>query len=113
MTGIDKRLLVDTVTIQKTTEEKDAWGKVMLESPVTLSLVRFDRQYQVQGTQNNRKEAKPSLLFVYPQYCPIVLDKSFENAIINDGQTEYRVTTIVPVSYPHNNKIFCYEVECI
>lgn len=113
MTGIDKRLLVDTVTIQKTTEEKDAWGKVMLESPVTLSSVRFDRQYQVQGTQNNRKEAKPSLLFVYPQYCPIVLDKSFENAIINDGQTEYRVTTIVPVSYPHNNKIFCYEVECI
>lgn len=113
MTGIDKRLLVDTVTIQKTTEEKDAWGKVMLECPVTLSPVRFDRQYQVQGTQNNRKEAKPSLLFVYPQYCPIVLDKSFENAIINDGQTEYRVTTIVPVSYPHNNKIFCYEVECI
>lgn len=113
MTGIDKRLLVDTVTIQKTTEEKDAWGKVMLESPVTLSPVRFDRQYQVQGTQNNRKEAKPSLLFVYPQYCQIVLDKSFENAIINDGQTEYRVTTIVPVSYPHNNKIFCYEVECI
>ncbi|EHJ56264.1 putative minor capsid protein [Streptococcus urinalis] len=113
MTGIDKRLLVDTVTIQKTTEEKDAWGKVMLESPVTLSPVRFDRQYQVQGTQNNRKEAKPSLLFVYPQYCPIVLDKSFENAIINDGQTEYRVTTIVPVSYPHNGKIFCYELECI
>ena len=113
MTGIDKRLLVDTVTIQKTTGEKDAWGKVMLESPVTLSPVRFDRQYQVQGTQNNRKEANPSLLFVYPKHCPVVLDKTFENAIINDGETEYRVITVIPVSYPHNKKIFCYELECI
>lgn len=113
MTDIDKRLLVDTVTIQKTTAEKDGWGKVMLESPVTLDPVRFDRQYQVQGTQNNRKESKPSLLFVYPKYCPVILDETFENAIINDGQREYRVTSIIPVSYPHNNKIFCYEVECL
>ena len=113
MTDIDKRLLVDTVTIQKTTEELDGWGKAVLADPVTLSPVRFDRQYQVQGTQNNRKESKPSLLFVYPKYCPVVLDDTFKNAIINDGKREYRVTTVVPVSYPHKQKIFCYEVECI
>ena len=98
MTGIDKRLLVDTVTIQKTTEEKDGWGKVILESPVTLKPVRFDRQYQVQGNQNNRKESKPSVLFLYPKYCPVVLDDTFENAIVNDGKREYRVTSVVPVS---------------
>lgn len=113
MTDIDKRLLVDTVTIQKPTEEKDGWGKVILESPVTLKPVRFDRQYQVQGTQNNRKESKPSVLFVYPNYCPVVLDDTFENAIVNDGKREYRVTSVVPVSYPHKQKIFCYEVECV
>ena len=113
MTDIDKRLLVDTVTIQKTTEELDGWGKAVLADPVTLSPVRFDRQYQVQGTQNNRKESKPSLLFVYPKYCPAVLDKTFENAIVKDGETEYRVTAVVPVSYPHKNKIVWYELECI
>lgn len=113
MTDIDKRLLIDTVTIQKTTGEKDGWGKVILESPVTLKTVRFDRQYQVQGTKNNRKESKPSTLFVYPKYCPVILDKTFENAIINDGERDYRVTSVVPVSYPHKKKVFCYEVECI
>lgn len=113
MTDIDKRLLVDTVTIQKTTEELDGWGKAILADPVTLSHVRFDRQYQVQGTQNNRKESKPSVLFVYPKYCPVVLDDTFKNAIVNDGKREYRVTSVVPVSYPHKQKIFCYEVECI
>lgn len=113
MTDIDKRLLVDTVTIQKTTEELDGWGKAILSDPVTLSHVRFDRQYQVQGTQNNRKESKPSVLFVYPKYCPVVLDDTFKNAIVNDGKREYRVTSVVPVSYPHKQKIFCYEVECI
>lgn len=113
MTGIDKRLLIDTVTIQKPTGEKDGWGKVVLDGPVTLTPVRFDRQYQVQGTQNNRQESKPSVLFVYPKHCPVVLDETFENAVINDGQRDYRVTKVIPVSYPHNNKIFCYEVECI
>lgn len=113
MTNIDKRLLIDTVTIQKDTGEKDGWGKVILESPVTLKHVRFDRQYQVQGTKNSRKEAKPSILFVYPKYCPIILDKTFENAIINDRERDYRVISVLPVSYPHKKKVFCYEVECI
>ena len=113
MTDIDKRLLVDTVTIQKTTGEKDGWGKVMLESPVTLSPVRFDRQLAVQGSNNSLTRSKPSLLLVYPKYCPITLDETFENAIVNDGKRDYRVTSIIPVSYPHKQKIFCYEVECI
>lgn len=113
MIEIDKRLLIDTVTIKKDTGEKDGWGKVILESPVTLKPVRFDRQYQTQGTQNNRKESKPSTLFVYPKHCPITLDDTFENAIINDGKRDYRVTAIVPISYPHKQKVFCYEVECI
>jgi hypothetical protein len=113
MTDIDKRLLVDTVTIQKPTGETDGWGKPTLEEPITLKPVRFDRKYHVQGTQNSRAEFKPSVLFVYPKYCPIVLDETFENAIVNDGKREYRVTTVIPVSYPHNGKIFCYEVECI
>lgn len=113
MIEIDKRLLIDTVTIQKATDEKDGWGKVILESPVTLKYVRFDRQYQVQGTKNNRKESKPSTLFVYPKYCPVVLDNTFKNAIINDGKRDYRVTSVIPISYPHKQKVFCYEVECI
>nr|DAE98571.1 MAG TPA: Minor capsid protein [Caudoviricetes sp.] len=110
---IDKRLLVDAVTIQKATGEKDGWGKVILESPVTLKPVRFDRQYQVQGTKNNRTESKPSTLFVYPKHCPVTLDDTFINAVIKDGQREYRVTSVIPVSYPHNSKVFCYELECI
>lgn len=113
MIEIDKRLLIDTVTIKKDTGEKDGWGKVILESPVTLKHVRFDRQYQVQGTKNSRKESKPSTLFVYPKHCPIILDDTFKNAIINDGEREYRVTAISPISYPHKQKVFCYEVECI
>nr|DAT78781.1 MAG TPA: Minor capsid protein [Caudoviricetes sp.] len=113
MTGIDKRLLVDAVTIQKQTGETDGWGKVTLDAPITLKPVRFDRKYQTQGTQNNRTASRPSVLFVYPKYCPIVLDETFENAIVNDGKREYRVTTVIPVSHPHNGKIFCYEVECI
>lgn len=113
MTDIDKRLLVDTVTIKKTTGEKDGWGKVILESPVTLSPVRFDRQLAVQGSNNSRTRSKPSTLFIYPKYCSIILDETFENAIVNDGKRDYRVTSIIPVSYPHKQKIFCYEVECI
>ena len=39
---IDKRTLVDTVTIQKPTGETDVWGKVTYDEPTTLKPVRFD-----------------------------------------------------------------------
>lgn len=113
MTVIDKRMLVDAVTIKKLTGETDGWGKVMYDEPTTLKSVRFDRQFNVNGSTNNRSESKPSVLFVYPKYCPVVLDKSFENGLINDGKRDYKIRSVIPVYYPRQNKVFCYEVEVI
>lgn len=56
---IDKRMLVDTVTIQKPTGETDVWGKVVYDEPTTLKPVRFDRQFNVSGSTNNRSESNP------------------------------------------------------
>ncbi|MEX2784448.1 putative minor capsid protein [Streptococcus sp. H49] len=113
MIGVDKRLLTNTVTIRKSTGEKDGWGKVTYDSPVTLSPVRFDRQVAVQGAANNRSQSKSGVLFVYPKYCPITLDDTYLNAVVNDGIRNYRITGITLVTYPHVNKIFCYEIEVI
>lgn len=53
---IDKRMLVDTVTIQKPAGEKDGWGKVIYDEPKTLKLVRFDRAVSHTGSGQNRTE---------------------------------------------------------
>lgn len=113
MTVIDKRMLVDTVTIKKLTGETDVWGKVTYDEPTTLKPVRFDRQFNVSGSTNNRSESKPSVLFVYPKYCPVVLDESFENGLINDGERDYKIRSVIPVYYPRQSKVFCYEIEVI
>lgn len=110
---IDKRMLVDTVTIKKLTGETDVWGKVTYDESATLKPVRFDRQFNVSGSTNNRSESKPSVLFVYPKYCSVVLDESFENGLINDGKRDYKIRSIIPVYYPRQNKVFCYEIEVI
>lgn len=110
---IDKRMLVDTVTIKKLTGEKDVWGKVTYDEPTTLKPVRFDRQFNVSGSTNNRSESKPGVLFVYPKYCPVDLDESFENGVINDGKRDYKIRSVIPVYYPRQNKVFCYEIEVI
>ena len=52
-------------------------------------------------------------LFVYPKHCPVVLDESFENGLINDGKRDYKIRSVIPVYYPRQNKVFCYEVEVI
>ena len=106
MTVIDKRMLVDTVTIKKLTGETDVWGKVTYDEPTALKHVRFDRQFNV-------SEPKPSVLFVYPKYCPVVLDESFENGLINDGKRDYKIRSVIPVYYPRQDKVFCYEIEVI
>lgn len=110
---IDKRLLVDSLTITKATGETDGWGKAIMADPIPLAPVRFDRAYQVTGTQNNRSKSKPGVVFVYPAFCPVELDDSFLNAVVSDGQRDYRVSAIVPVYHPFTGKLFSYELEVV
>lgn len=109
---IDKRLLVDTVAIAKVAEV-DSWGKVTYTEPVTLSHVRFDRNLERVGTGNHRSEAKPSVLFVYPKFCPIELDDSYLGAKVSHDDHEYIVKKIIPHPHPFKKAIFCYEVEVV
>lgn len=109
---IDKRLLVDTVTIAKVADV-DSWGKATYAEPVTLSSVRFDRSIEQNGQSNHRNEAKPSVLFVYPKFRPIELDDSFLGAKVSHDDRDYIVRKVVPHPYPFKKDTFCYEVEVV
>ena len=109
---IDKRLLVDSVKIQKL-QEKDKWGKEVYEKPLLLSPVRFDRVFSHEGTGNHRSESKSSVLLVYPRYCPVVLDQTYLGGrVLADGQ-EYLIRKVIPQYQPFTKKILCYEVEVV
>lgn len=113
---IDKRLLIDSVEIKKD-EGKDGWGKGSYSEPILLSPVRFDRNFNAPGAVTNPAGgknpsfSKPSIIFVYPKYCPVELDESYRNAIVIDGEREYRVNKIIPVYHPFKKQVFCYEIE--
>lgn len=110
---IDKRMLVDTVTIQKPTGEKDGWGKVTYDEPKTLKPVRFDRAVSHTGSGQNRTENNFSVLMVYPKYTPIELDDSWLNGRVNDTHRNYIIRKIIPQYHPFKHTILCYEVEVI
>ena len=55
---IDKRMLVDTVTIQKPAE-LDGWGKQTYSDPVTLKHVRFDRSTAHTGSGHSPRLHHP------------------------------------------------------
>lgn len=113
---VDKRALVDSVTIQKQAD-KDDWGKESYSAPLLLSHVRFDRNYNAPGAINNPAGtktpmySKPSVLFVYTQYCNVQIDDTYRSGIIKDGDREYIINKIIPVYYPFKNKVYCYEIE--
>ena len=86
---IDKRMLVDTVTIQKPAGEKDGWGKVIYD------------------------ENHFSVLMVYPKYTPIELDDSWLNGRVNDTHRDYIIRKIIPQYHPFKHTILCYEIEVI
>ncbi|HEP3844152.1 TPA: minor capsid protein, partial [Streptococcus pyogenes] len=48
-----------------------------------------------------------------PKYCKTVADRSWVDAVVIDGDTEYTVDKVIPVYHPLTNKIFCFEVEVI
>ncbi|WP_028125655.1 putative minor capsid protein [Eremococcus coleocola] len=109
---IDKRLLVDTVAV-KLELEKDEWGSPVLGGPISLSNVRFDRSIKNDGSQNNRTQSKIGVIYVYPQYCPVTIDKSWMNALVEDEFGTYLIRDIIINRNPFNNKVFSYEIEVI
>ncbi|CAW92171.1 putative minor capsid protein [Streptococcus equi] len=109
---IDKRLLIDSLQVKLVKRAGD-YGGFVYDDPFTISPVRFDRSFAAVGKDNTRQEIKPSVIFIYPKYCKIRADKTWEDAIVIDSDTEYTVNKVIPIYYPHRHKIFCYEVEVI
>lgn len=109
---IDKRLLIDKLQV-KLVKDKGDYGGFVYDEPFVLSPVRFDRNLATAGKDNARQEIKPSVIFIYPKYCQNAVDRTWEDAIVIDGDTEYTVNKVVPIYYPHKNKVFCFEVEVI
>lgn len=109
---IDKRLLVDEVTLKKALGP-DKWGKESYGAPEVLAPVRFDRVFAHIGTANHRSDNKPSVLLVYPRFCPVELDDSYLGAKLSDGDRDYIVRQIIPQCHPFKNEVVCYEVEVV
>lgn len=109
---IDKRMLVDTVTIQKPASV-DRWGKETYSDPITLKDVRFDRSVSHTGSGQNRNENNFSVLMVYPKYTPIDLDNSWVDGRVKDNNQDYIIRKIIPQYHPFKRTILCYEIEVI
>lgn len=107
---IDKRLLIDSVTIEKVVE-RDDWGKERFDGLLVLSPVRFDRAITLTHGGKEDTMRKPGVIFLYTRYCNVRLDDSYIGGrVVGNGQT-YRVIGIVPISLYH--KVIGYEIEVI
>lgn len=112
---IDKRMLKDSVTIQKKIGD-DEWGKPQNEEPHFLHPVKLDRTYSRSGGQNARSEEKrSSVLLIYPQFTPIEIDKGFLDAKVVDvaDGTEFIVKSLLVQHHPFTKKVLCYELEVV
>lgn len=109
---IDKRMLVDEVTIRFRTGLNE-FGKPSYSEPMALSLVRFDRGVTGSFEGKNSTKRQVGVLYIYPRYCPVEVDDTWLHALVNDGARDYEVTAFQVNLNPFNRAIFSYEVEVI
>ncbi|HEO7946183.1 TPA: capsid protein [Streptococcus agalactiae] len=107
---IDKRLLTDSITVSKKGAIDD-FGDVTYLEPITISDVRFDRNIGIVGTNNQKQRQKPSVVFIYPQFTKVIVDDSWIDAKLSDGDRDYIVKGYQP-NYL-NGKLFSYEIEVV
>lgn len=107
---IDKRLLTDTVIVQKVQKEND-FGDLTYSEPLAVKHVRFDRSSSVSGANNSKKKDRTGTIFIYPAISGVKVDNSWDEATVSDGANTYIVKSHEP-NYL-NGKIFSYEVEVI
>lgn len=107
---IDKRLLTDTVIVQKVQKEND-FGDLTYSEPLTVKHVRFDRSSSASGANNSKTKDKAGTIFIYPAISGVKVDSSWDEATVSDGANTYIVKSHEP-NYL-NGKIFSYEVGVI
>lgn len=107
---IDKRLLIDSVQIERVLG-RDEWGKESYGSTLTLSPVRFDRATTLTHGSKDDTQKKLGVIFVYSRYCKVVLDDSYIDGRVIDGDKKYKVIGIIPISL--YKKVIGYEIEVI
>ena len=107
---IDKRLLQDTINVQKV-QEKNDFGDLTYSEPLTVKSVRFDRYVSIKGVDNSKTKDKTGTVFIYPSISKVNVDDAWLEAIISDGSRDYIVKSIQP-NYL-NGKLFSYEIGVI
>lgn len=112
---IDKRLLKDKITLKKIAE-KDDFGDETYSEPIMVDLVRFDRSIAVSGSRsakynNSKVRQKAGVIYIYPSISKVMVDDTWLEAVVNDGERDYTVTGYQP-NYI-NGKPFSFEVEVI
>lgn len=107
---IDKRLLQDTINVQKV-QKKDDFGDLAYSAPFAVKSVRFDRYVSVKGTNNSKTKDKTGTVFIYPAVSKVDVDDSWLEATINDGNRDYIIKSIQP-NYL-NGKLFSYEIGVV
>ena len=109
---IDKRLLIDSVTVFLRAE-KDEWGKKSYSEPIELSNIRFDRAIRVSGTEKTKSKTQSGTLFIYPKFTNVVVDDEWLDAKVTDDFGTYKIVGYRVNIHPFTKKVFSYEVEVI
>lgn len=113
---LDKRLLVDSVTVRKVLSV-DKWGKQLYSEPILLKNVRFDRGIRIErgaiSTKGGSKQAQNGCLYIYPQFEDVTVDDEWLHALVNDGIHDYEIVSITINKMPYNSKVFSYELDVI
>ena len=112
---IDKRLLKDKITVKKIADKND-FGDETYSEPIVVDSVRFDRSIAVSGSRstkynNSKVRQKAGVIYIYPSISNVLVNDTWLEAVVNDGERDYTVTGYRP-NYI-NDKPFSFEVEVI
>ena len=97
---IDKRLLKDKITVKKIAEKND-FGDETYSEPIVVDSVY----------NNSKVRQKAGVIYIYPSISNVMVEDTWLEAIVNDGERDYTITGYQPNFV--NGKPFSFEVEVI
>lgn len=109
---IDKKMLVDSVEVTLV-GPPDKWGNQTELSTLKIENVRFDVATNANSSGRNSSINRVSTLFVYPEYCNVVVDDSWLDAKVIYNGREYTIQSYETLIHPFNRQVFCYEIGVI
>ena len=110
---LPKQWLIHEIKYEKYTGNRDSYGNLIFDDPITIKFVRVDNETVFSRDTTDTKIVANAVVFVDSTHSTNLPEKFVEESKITFNDKVYTLKKVIEAYHPTKNKIRHYELEVV